>query len=166
MGLLNKHGEAFTGHLASIRSSVGAVADNTAAALARNQFARKSVEVAPEEVGQLRNDSAYGWQLKWVATSATGVRIYVGTENEESFMAALDPTTGPTDGHERIEWYLPTGGVVFIKNEDNEDVTYVNFEVVVLVTDAIEGHTGHSGEAIETRRREPIPSGSPLPDVP
>lgn len=157
--ILNRHGDTFSNHLASIRAGIVAIAGNTEAALTRNQFARKSVQLPKESTGQLRNDTAYGWLIKWVATSTSKVNIYIGTEGDESFFATLDPAT-PGAGHERVEWYVPVGGVIFVKTEGEE--TYVNFEVEVLVSEAAKGHTGPSDEHISVMRREPVPSGTPL----
>lgn len=161
--LLSHHGDRLQDKLSGMGTSLAAIRSNTEAQLVRNQFARKSLPVAKKTTGQLRNDSAYGWVVKWVASSAVTVRIYVGTDREESFLCELVPAT-PGCGHERVEWYVPVGGVVFIKNETETD-TYVNFETEVMVSEAAEGYTGDSGEMIEVERREPVPSGTPLDTV-
>ena len=159
--LLNKHGENLGEMLASIRMGIVAIASNTEAQLARNQFARKSVELAKKGTGQLRNDTAYGWILKWAA-STTKVRIFIGNQAGESFLLEL-----VAHGSERVEWYVPVGGVVFVENQD-EEIGYTNFECEIMVSEAAEGFTGDSEERIEMERREPVPSGTPLdtPTVP
>lgn len=154
--ILEKHGDTLAGHLAGIRSSVAAVASNTQAQLVRNQFARKSIPIKAAKTETLRNDSAYGWIIKWVASSVK-VRVFIGTETDDSFFLEL-----PTHGAERVDWYVPVGGVVFVKNIEEATDGFTNFEVEVLVSEAAEGHTGPNDEAIEVERREPVPSGSPL----
>lgn len=157
--LLGHHGERLQEHLSGIRTSMAAIASNTEAQLTRNQYARKSLPVGEESTQQLRNDSAYGWVIKWVASSDADVSIYIGTETDESFVCGLEPP-GP-NASERVDWYVPVGGVVFVKNATEAD-TYVNFEVEVMVSEAAEGYTGPSDERIEVARREPVPSGTPL----
>lgn len=161
--LLSHHGDQLQDKLSGMRTSLAAISSNTEAQLIRNQFARKSIPVGKKSTQPLRNDSAYGWLIKWVATSTSTIRIYVGTERDESFLCELVPAT-PGAGHERVEWYLPVGGVVYVKNASEAD-TYANFEIEVLESEAAEGYTGDSGERIEVQRREPVPSGTPLDTV-
>lgn len=156
--ILNHHGENFGNLLASIRAGIVSIASNTEAQLVRNQFARKSVELAKKGTGQIRNDSAYGWLIKWAA-STTKVRIFIGNEAGESFLLEL-----PAHGAEPTHWYVPVGGVIFVQNQD-EEIGYTNLQCEVMVSDAVEGHSGDSEERIEVERREPVPSGSPQDTV-
>lgn len=162
--LLGHHGERLQDHLSGIRSSMAAVASNTEAQLVRNQFARKSVATAATKTEQLRNDSAYGWLIKWAASTAK-VQVFIGTDTDESFMLEL-----LGHGAEKVDWYVPVGGVVFVKNTEAAEgkAGNTNFEVEVLVSDAAEGYTGPTDERIEVERREPVPSGTPLdtPEAP
>jgi hypothetical protein len=153
--LLNKHGDTFASHLSGIRESAIAIASNTEAQLTRNQSTRKSVPVAKGEAAQLRNDGAYGWKIKWVA-STVKVRVFIGTETDDSFMLALE-----ADGSERVDWYLPLNGIIFITTE-SEEGGFVNCEVEVLMTEAAEAHTGPSDERIEVERRVSEPDPQPL----
>lgn len=157
--ILNLHGENLRELLSHIRGHLAAIVSNTEAQLTRNQFARKSVETLKKASGvasgQLRNDSAYGWIIKWVA-STTKVRVYIGNQTGESFLLEL-----VAHGGEAVEWYVPVGGVIFVENLD-EEIGYTNFQCEVMVSESAEGYTGTSEERIEQERREPVPSGTPL----
>jgi hypothetical protein len=164
-GILNKHGDSFTRHLADISTRLGAVVANTRAQLEINQRQRKSVflpgatgEEESEKVGKatLRNDSAYGWLVKWVANYDGRATIYIGSESGDGFMLDLDGRLS-----EEVNWYVPVNGVIFLENPSDVE-SYVNFEIEVLETEPVEAHTGPSNEHIERARREPTPSGTPL----
>lgn len=156
--LLSHHGDQLQDKLSGMRYSLAAIASNTEAQLARNQYARKSQPVAQGKTQELRNDSAYGWLIKWVSATAK-LRIFIGTSTDESFVIEL-----AVHDSERVDWYVPVGGVVYVTNiEAAEGLNgFANFEVEVLMSHAAEGHTGDSGESIEVERREPVPSGTPL----
>lgn len=160
--ILDRHGHNFAQHLAAIKAGIGVIASNTQAQLVRNQFSRKSTPVAAKETAQLRNDSAYGWLIKWAA-STVNVQIFIGNSQDESFLLELEENDS-----ERVEWYVPVGGVVFITNLAEATDGFTNFEVEVLVAEAAQGHTGGNDEHVEIERREPVPSGTPLdtPTVP
>ena len=154
--ILNKHGDTIAGNLAGINRGVESVANNTQAQLVRNTRIRQSVPVKSKKVGQLRNNSAYGWIICWAATDVVEMYYYIAVESAEGFMLRLKETG------EKVDWYLPPNGVIFVENTSAVDDGFANFEIELLTTDAGEAYTGPNDEHIERSRREPVPSGTPL----
>lgn len=153
--LFGHHAEKLNDTLQQLRA---AVISNTEAQLERTQSARKSIPLGKKEVGEIRNDSGYGWRVKWVSAT-TAAEFFLGVNNDESFMLGLKAREG-----KEVEWYIPAGGILFAVNT-SEAEGFANIEVDVLVTTPVEGFTGPSGESTDTTRVEPVPSGTPLDDV-
>lgn len=150
--LLRPHAQKLNDTLERLRS---AVISNTEAQLERTQSARKSIPLSKKQHGEIRNDSGYGWRVKWVsATVAT--EFFIGVNSDEAFLLALKAREG-----KEVEWYIPAGGILFTNNTGEEE-GFANIEVDVLVTTPQQGFTGPSGEATDTTRVEPIPSATPL----
>lgn len=156
--LLSHHGDMLQDKMGNMDRSLAAVRANTEAQMLRKARVRKTVRTAKEKTEQLRNDSAYGWLVEWVA-STDKVSIFVGVESEDGFMLHLEKL-----GAEKVSWYLPLNGVIFVKNE-GAGAASTNFEVEVQETFASEGFTGPSGEAIEVERREQQPPTAPFAPV-
>jgi hypothetical protein len=150
--LLGEHSDRLASELGRLRDTVR---QNTEAQIERTQSARKSVPVGKETTAELRNDSGYGWRLKWIAATAE-TDLFIGVNSDEAFMLRLKAREG-----KEMDWYLPPGGIVFVKNLSGE-AGFANFEIDVLETTPVEGFTGTSEEHIDVPRHEPVPSGSPL----
>jgi putative component of toxin-antitoxin plasmid stabilization module len=151
--LLEKHGDKLNHTLTELRD---AVIGNTEAQLERTQSARKSAPVKKEGVAEIRNDSGYGWRVKWVAATQK-TEFFIGTNSDDSFMLTLAKREG-----KEVGWYIPAGGIIFAVNVGGEGDGYANLEIDVLMTTPVRGFTGSSDEHIEVQRPEPVPSGSPL----
>lgn len=150
--MFGHHAEKLNDTLQQLRA---AVISNTEAQLERTQSARKSVPLAKKQHAEIRNDSGYGWRVKWVsATVAT--EFFIGVNSDEAFLLSLKAREGKD-----VEWYIPAGGILFANNTGEEE-GFANVEVDVLITTPGEGFTGASGEQTDTTRVEPISSGSPL----
>lgn len=160
--LLSHHGDQLQDKMGVMRDTLAGIRANTEAQLAVNQRQRKSVRVPAKAGGKngegtLRNDSAYGWMVKWVAVSGEGeAQLFIGTNTADGFMLKL-----AAQGAERVDWYVPVNGVIFIVNGTEKDCS-TNLEVEVLETTAAQGFTGDSGEAIEVKRREQQPPTMPF----
>lgn len=152
--LLGHHSEKLNHTLQELRS---AVISNTEAQLERTQSSRKSVPLSKKGTGEIRNDSGYGWRVKWVSATVAS-EFFLGVHNDESFMLGLKAREG-----KEVEWYIPAGGILFVVGTGEEE-GFGNIEVDVLVTTPVEGFTGASGEGTDTTRVESVPSGTPLDD--
>lgn len=153
--LLRPHAEKLNNTLQQLRS---AVISNTEAQLERTQSARKSIALGKKQQGEIRNDSAYGWRVKWVSVTVP-TEFFISVNTDENFLLSLKSREGKD-----VEWYIPPGGILFTNNTTEEE-GYANIEIDMLVTTAVGiGHTGASGEGTDTTRVASIPSGTPLDD--
>lgn len=152
--LLGEHSDRLSSELGQLRDTVR---ENTEAQRERNQSARKSISVEKKGVGEIRNDSGFGWRVKWLA-STVEVDIMVGVNADEAFQLRLKARDS-----KEVDWYLPPGGILFV-NGLSEENGFTNIEIDVLEISAMEGFTGNSAEHVDMLRREPVPSGTPLDD--
>src|SRR6478752_397301 len=153
LDMLRIHGDKFHDRLCEIRDSLGSIAQNTEAQVARNQWVRKSVEVAKESTEQLRNNEAYGWLIRDVAVTSE-CEIFVNSPMGQGFACKLK--AGERDN---VRWYVPPGSIVFVKNLAAA-VGFANLNIESLVTGTRDAATGKSEEHIDLPRLEPVPSGS------
>lgn len=153
--LFGHHAEKLNDTLQQLRA---AVISNTEAQLEETQSARKSVPLGKKAQGEIRNDTGYGWRVKWVAATVA-TEFFVGVNSDEAFMLGLKAREG-----KEVSWYVPAGGILFCNNT-GEETGFAHIEVDVLVTTPREGFTGPSGEGTDTTRVESVPSGTPLDDV-
>ena len=156
---LNIWGDKLETRMCGIEDRLIAIAGNTEAQLAREQWVHKSIEVAAGKSAELRNDSAYGWLIRGVSATAAS-EVFIGTNNDENFMAALTARS-----REEVMLYVPPGSIIHVTNteEGGEAVDgFVNFQMEVLETVTVDSYTGTSQERSDRTRTEPVPSGTPL----
>lgn len=161
-GLLqNLHiwGDKLETRMCAIEDKLVSIVGNTEAQLAREQWVHKSISVAAGKDAELRNESAYGWLIRGVSATAAS-EVFIGTSNDENFMAALAART-----REEVMLYVPPGSIIHVTNTEEGEAPkdgFVNFQMEVLERKAADSYTGTSNERMDRPRLEPIPSSTPL----
>lgn len=152
-------GDKLETRMCAIEDKLTSIVGNTEAQLAREQWVHKSIGVTAGKDAELRNESAYGWLVRGVSATVAS-EVFIGTSNDENFMAALAART-----REEVMLYVPPGSIIHVTNtEEGEGAKdgFVNFQMEVLERKTADAYTGTSQERMDRSRVEPVPSGSPL----
>lgn len=177
--------------LCEIRDNLTLVVGNTEAQLAQTQRNNKKIFADPTTwetpelfnpkipvaLGTLRNETGYGWIVKFVANpyNWASVRLFYSEYSFTGYIGIFPAQ--PT----RLDFYVPPGGILIAEflqwgkfteeeedegKEPNRRSAVVNLHIEELIKQPAQGRTGRSEEHVTLPQREPvIPSPHPLDEA-
>lgn len=151
--------------LCEIRDNLGSIVRNTEAQLAAGSRQFRSIFCDPAKgaaesewgVTQYRNNDAYGWVVKDIATTHI-CEVYLNSHDLSGFLGEFEAFS-----RENVSWYVPPGSMLIVVHKNVGENIAVNINIESLVTSAREASTGTGGESYDVERTPDVPSGHPVP---